>query len=43
MNFHFNEEEQEILNMLEDFAAKEVGIKTQQIKLIQFWRKLKWQ
>ena len=25
MNFHFNEEEQEILDMLEDFAKKQVG------------------
>lgn len=25
MNFHFNEEEQEILNMLHDYAVKEVA------------------
>ena len=31
MNFHFNEEEQEILNMLEDFAAKEVGPRAQEV------------
>ena len=31
MNFHFNEEEQDILNMLDDFCQKEVGPKAAEI------------
>ena len=31
MKFHFNEEEQEILAMLDDFAAKEVGPRAQEV------------
>ena len=31
MNFHFNEEEQEILNMLHDYAVKEVAPRAHEI------------
>lgn len=31
MNFHFNEEEQDILNMVDDFAKKEVGPKAAEL------------
>ena len=31
MNFHFNEEEQEILDMLHDYAVKEVAPRAHEI------------
>ena len=48
MNFHFNEEEQEILDMLHDYAVKEVAPKLMKLmrKKNSLWKHvmvlLKW-